>query len=355
MNFRPSHFVIGGMAAIIVLLAWAVVYFGRDEWTLGKGDDYEKAGAPSRVSTTGDSPVIKIPVRVQSASGIETQALKAASFERELRVYGTVVNLQSLIELRSRYLAAVAEADVIRASLASSAREYERLRQLYQDDRNVSERAVQAAEAGWRGDQARLAASRQLATGLIESMRNQWGDELARRATDSRSLVFSRLLSHEDVIVQLILPFDINGNANNKGVVGVAPMAQKAVERPGQFISASPQSDATIPGKTYFYRVPDGDLRSGMRVAGRIKLSGKPQHGTLVPASAVVWNAGKAWVYIKRGEHEFERREVNTRYELGEGWFSADGFSEGEEVVVSGAQLLLSEEFKYQIRNENED
>ena len=31
------------------------------------------------------------------------------------------------------------------------------------------------------------------------------------------------------------------------------------------------------------------------------------------------------------------------------------GFEAGQEVVVRGAQLLLSEELKFQIRNENED
>ena len=36
------------------------------------------------------------------------------------------------------------------------------------------------------------------------------------------------------------------------------------------------------------------------------------------------------------------------------GWFN-QGLSVGEEVVVNGAQLLLSEEFKSQIKNENED
>jgi hypothetical protein len=52
----------------------------------------------------------------------------------------------------------------------------------------------------------------------------------------------------------------------------------------------------------------------------------------------------------------FVRRPVDTSQELpGGGWFNAEGFGPAEEVVVRGAQLLLSEELKFQIRNENED
>ena len=38
------------------------------------------------------------------------------------------------------------------------------------------------------------------------------------------------------------------------------------------------------------------------------------------------------------------------------GWFNqSKQLNTGDELVVNGAQLLLSEEFKYQIKNENED
>ena len=82
---------------------------------------------------------------------------------------------------------------------------------------------------------------------------------------------------------------------------------------------------------------------------------GKTREGVLVPDAAVVWHGGKAWAYVKQGNDRFVRREVSTAQDLPGGWFNAEGFAAGEPVVVSGAQLLLSEELKYQIRNENED
>jgi hypothetical protein len=92
-----------------------------------------------------------------------------------------------------------------------------------------------------------------------------------------------------------------------------------------------------------------------MRVVARISMAGAPIGGVLVPSAAVVWHAGKAWAYVKNADDSFARFEVSTADELDGGWFNASGFDAGDEVVVSGAQLLLSEELKYQIRNENED
>jgi multidrug efflux pump subunit AcrA (membrane-fusion protein) len=102
--------------------------------------------------------------------------------------------------------------------------------------------------------------------------------------------------------------------------------------------------------------VNGGGLRAGMRVVARISMGGAPVTGVIVPSAAVVWHAGKAWAYVKDDkEDSFARFEVSTADETPGGWFNAIGFDDDDEVVVSGAQLLLSEELKYQIRNENED
>jgi hypothetical protein len=74
----------------------------------------------------------------------------------------------------------------------------------------------------------------------------------------------------------------------------------------------------------------------------------------LIPSSAVVWHGGKPWVYVKKQNNQFVRQPISTDTEIEEGWFNQE-ISAGSEVVTNGAQLLLSEEFKYLIKNENED
>jgi hypothetical protein len=90
-------------------------------------------------------------------------------------------------------------------------------------------------------------------------------------------------------------------------------------------------------------------------VAGQLKLGGKARAGVAVPEAAVVWHGGRAWAYVREAPTTFVRKPVSTSEEIGNAWFNAEGFQPRDEVVVSGAQLLLSEELKFQIRNENED
>jgi hypothetical protein len=77
-------------------------------------------------------------------------------------------------------------------------------------------------------------------------------------------------------------------------------------------------------------------------------------NGIIIPSSAVVWYAGTPWVYFKQGKDQFVRKPISADTEVEAGWFN-QGLDANSEVVVNGAQLLLSEEFKYLIKNENED
>ena len=52
----------------------------------------------------------------------------------------------------------------------------------------------------------------------------------------------------------------------------------------------------------------------------------------------------------------FYENLLSTHWKQKNGWIILeDNLKNNELVVVDGAQLLLSEEFKYQIKNENED
>ena len=110
-------------------------------------------------------------------------------------------------------------------------------------------------------------------------------------------------------------------------------------------------------GATYYYRAPVAGFRAGARVVGHLGRDAEAATGVVVPERAVVWHAGRAWVYVRDEKEKdiFERQPVSASQLLPGGWFNAEGLEAGQEVVVTGAQLLLSEELEYQIRNENED
>ena len=213
---------------------------------------------------------------------------------------------------------------------------------------------MQAAQGRYRAEAARQAAADQAAASIREAIRGAWGQTVAGWSVDPDSAIMRKLLSQSAFLIQIVLPQDVT-RAAARGRITVAPTLSRDGFRPARFVADSPQVDPAFPGETVFYLAEGGGFRAGMRVLARIGLGGAALSGVTIPSSAVVWHAGKAWAYVKNEEGRFARHEVSTAAEVEGGWFNASGFEAGDEVVVSGAQLLLSEELKYQIRNENED
>lgn len=354
MTMDRRNLLIAAMAMVIAVLVWALVFYARDEFELVAEEPEEEIEVASAVGEAGGHAVVSLSPESQHASGLRTAALQAARSEGAADVYGMVVNLQSLYEQRGRYLTALAEARGLRAAVASSEAEYQRTHRLFADERNVAERVVQSAEAQWRADLARLQAAEQTARSTLDSMRAAWGPAITGWAADPSGGSFDALASQQSVIVQVAFPHELQAAAGN-APLSVAPVSSRSTRRAARFLSASPQTDAGLPGATFFYVVDGHGLRAGMRVAGELKLGGKARAGVAVPEAAVVWHGGKAWAYVKQDDKSFVRKLVSTDNEIGDAWFNVDGFKGGDQVVVSGAQLLLSEELKFQIRNENED
>jgi hypothetical protein len=73
-----------------------------------------------------------------------------------------------------------------------------------------------------------------------------------------------------------------------------------------------------------------------------------------VPESAVVWLQGKAWVYLRTGPETFVRREVTPDLAGPDGGYIVSGLAADTQVAVRGAQMLLSEEFRAQVRGDQD-
>jgi hypothetical protein len=274
-----------------------------------------------------------------------------------LTALGIVVDLNSLIELRSRYFAAIADAELARASLLNSRQEYKRLATLNEDNHNISDRAVIASQALYMADQAKLAAAEHAANNIRDSIRQSWGDTLTLEATAQPTKPsFQRLLNYQEVLLQVTLPFSA-ALPKPGSTINIKPTGTQTKSIVANFFSISPTTDNSSLGKTFYYRTASEDLRTGMRI--RVDLAEKNHlSGEVIPASAIIWYGGRAWVYKKIDDEHFSRLPVNTDTETENGWFNQAGatsISSQDEIVINGAQLLLSEEFKYQIKNENGD
>ena len=94
----------------------------------------------------------------------------------------------------------------------------------------------------------------------------------------------------------------------------------------------------TVPVIFEFPR-PDPRLRIGQSVTARV-FTGEEQHALVVPAGALVNDAGADVVYVQIGGERFERRLVRAGLRDGEHVAIAEGLAAGERVVTRGAYLV---------------
>ncbi|MDO9204487.1 hypothetical protein [Methylotenera sp.] len=352
---RKIAIIIGIQAFLIVMLFWLLVFYGKDEFEVLNQSQEEEIETPNRVSNKDGVTLITVNIATQLQSEIQTSPLKASTHQANISTYGSVMSIDSLIDLRTRYLAAKSEIDILRTSLAQNKNEYTRLQALNQDDKNVSDKVVAAAASTIRADEAKIAAAESSAKNLADSMRQLWGESLTKQATQlTTSGLLQNLITSKEVLIQTTLPFDATEPLEKSSIM-IAPTAAPSHTIRAYYISRAPFSNATIQGKTYFYRANSTELRAGMQINAINATSNKSLAGVIVPNDAIIWYAGKPWVYRKTGEEQFSRLPIKTDIEVETGWFYQGNLKENDEVVTSGAQLLLSEEFKSQITNENED
>jgi hypothetical protein len=351
---RKLAIIIGLQAFLIVILFWVLVFYGKDEYEALNHDAKEQIQSANHVTEKQGATIITVSAESQTQSDIKTSALKSSTYQGGINSYGNVVGIDGLIELRSRYMAAKAEAQVLNTSLTHNKNEYNRLLELNQDDKNVSDKVVAAAQADTKSDEAKILAAESSAKNITDSMRQAWGDSLTKLAIDKNmSPLLENLVNNKEALIQITLPFNASEPAANSHVMIGIPETQYGGS--AYYLSAAPISNPGLQGKTYFYHHRSNTLRAGMKVTVLNLNNNHNANGIVIPSEAVVWYGGKPWVYRKVSDNQFSRLPINTDIEVQNGWFYQGNLKANEQVVTSGAQLLLSEEFKSQITNENED
>ena len=118
---------------------------------------------------------LRIGTAERQVSGIETAPLAAAEADATIEVYGVVVDLKALVEARGRLVSQDGAVRALRTAATLSEAEYQRAAALFKDDRNVSEKAMLAAEAQWKTDRERLSVAEAEVRSLRETLRATWG------------------------------------------------------------------------------------------------------------------------------------------------------------------------------------
>ncbi len=347
--------IIGLQALLIVTLFWVLIFYGKDEYEAYQNSQEEEIESPSRVTEKTGINIVSLPLATQQNSGITIARVLSSTFQGKIKSYGNVIAIDSLIETKANYLRIKTDINLARSASGSNQQQYQRLKALNADDKNVSDRAVQEALAAVNADNVKITASELQLKNLQTSLQLQWGEELAKLASDEKLAPhLENLLNRKNALIQVSFPLD-SATPKHGSSINLAPINASATPIKAIYVSPAAQGDIGGYGKTFYFSAPAELLRTGMRVNIEADSSGSGAiSGIVIPNQALVWYGGKPWAYFKQGKDQFVRKPISADTEVDAGWFN-QGISADSEVVVSGAQLLLSEEFKYLIKNENED
>jgi hypothetical protein len=335
---KPRLMTVLIVAGIAVFLALTKIPHG----TADEGDEGKPiTSGAARVSRNAAGHVlITVAPATQKDIGLATETLKAVVRPIEVEAYGFVLGPRPLSKLNSDLISA-------QATLDASRQQYRRASRLYAEQKNVSLRELQTAQAAYLTDEARLGA-------LKQQLRDTWGSEIARMPSRSRSDLVRALVDRREAIARVTVPIGemLDGSPGKAEIIVLGHEEHPLNTRT---VFGAPNVDPRMQGQTFLLLVGTSGfpVRSGAAVSAYLPASGKAEPGVMVPRSAVVRYAGKRWVYQELDRNRFARREVVPAQFFQDGYFVTQNLRTGMRIVITGAQALLSEELQAQIQPED--
>jgi hypothetical protein len=328
------------IAILLLVAAVMMLVLARATHPRGAEEEEEKpiTSSVARVSRDAAGHVlIAIGQAAQKEIGITTEILKPIVRPVEVEAYGFVLDPAPLSKL-------IADLTSAHAALNASSAQYRRTRRLYAEQKNASLRDLQSAEATYLNDQARVEA-------LEQQLRDAWGREIAQMAFRARAELVSALIDRRQAIARVTVPVgEVFGDSPRRAEVFVLGQEQQALNARAVFDAA--KIDPRMQGQTFMLLVDTNafPVRPGTAVSARLPVSDKDARGVMVPRSAVVRYAGKEWVYRQLDADHFVRLELVPTESTVETYFVTEHLEPGMRIVITGAQMLLSEERKAEIQ-----
>lgn len=333
------------LRAALIGLGVAIILFAGLR-LLGVGSDSEEAGeepvsALIRVKSVDGETHLVVAKQDLAASGIGIEPLRTITYQDRVPAFGTVSAPQALAEQQRAYQAAAADMTHADVAVKAARLEVQRLQPLHRDNRIVSDKALESAQGSLETEEANLKLAVSQLRVLQATIDQQWGPVLSRWLVEGAPQL-DRLLAGQDRLLQIALPVGRPLAAPTIAQLELAPGESVDVN----IISGVPQADPKFQSQSFLAVAPaNARLRPGIQVPAMIFI-GSPATGVFVPDSAIVRWQGQPSIYVAVADGEFARRAVSTELMTPEGWLIRSGLPAGVPVVVTGAQLLLSEEIK---------
>jgi hypothetical protein len=322
-----------GAILIALVIASAIPFDGA---RASDDDQHEPA-----VSSVAGGHVVQMSRPAQEKGGVITSLPKPVTFQKKLRVYGTVLSLDRLVALYNTALTDAAQLQLAETKATAARSANERAKNLLKVFSTAKAQA-ESAEAAFQIELGGVAFASAQAQATRNTAVQEWGAVLGPAIT-ARAPLAEGLVSRKSALVLLSMPPGIDMVPPRH----IALTAGSGTSSEGVFISEAPQSDPRMQSIGLLYLVTmSPNLSSGVSLVADLP-KGDSTPGLEIPSSAVVWDAGKAWIYVRTAPETFERHPLDSAAAVADdgGYVvPAPSLPVGSALVVGGAQILLSQE-----------
>ena len=298
--------------------------------------------------------MVRIDDEIVDYVGVETLTLVETSFFPEAKALAKVVDIRPMLALRTRHKQALAALNIAKIAEQAANQELARLKLLAKGAGSVATKNVNYAEARWREARAKSQGLNINIQAVGDEAKQVWGDKISAWILSPDSKQWQRLLSHQDSLLLVTLPVDVSMSPE-VSFIRIARDGSRKQARKAYFVSPALITDQLIQGETYFFKTATGKLRLGMRLDAWLPQGDEPLNGVFIPEQAIVWSSGQPWVYVQVDDDLYQRKTIQSGLTSAGGLFLEQGIESGERLVIQGAQMLLSEEFRWQILDEDDD
>ena len=347
--------VIIGQSFVIILLIWVVILMGSDEFVDDDLFDEEETLSFIEVNDEGLNQV-RLTETIVKNSGIETARITSSNKQSSFSNYGIVQATDTLIDLKNIFDQLMQEINTLQNQLTTEEKKYLAFAELNEDEKNISDQVLLDQQTIVSNLKVAIEKKTALKKNLQQKVLTQWGQKFYDIVTGkSKDRNLAALIDGNARLVKITIPSSESGRKIPDKIV-FSPI-NGSDEIDGIYVDQAPTIEPSILGQTYYYLIQSTEIRIGSKLIGFYFQDDVEKTNLYeVPNTSIVWSNGLSWVYIEQEPHLFIKKPIVLENEINRGWLvSAELISPSDSIVTKGAQLLLSEEFKYQIKNENED
>ena len=354
---NKSLIIIITQSLLIIGLLWLIIYLSKDEIfrdgidsNLRVADEFDAESLVSihnKIITLSDSMV--------KNSGINVQPISESRERTTKQSYGYVVNLKNLIDYQTNYLNLNFEINKLNTQLKEEIKHFKKLQTLNEDNKNIADSVVGEKEIEINNLRNNLNIQKNNKNNLLQIIGQEWGQSFKDLLTDPKSSLLRNIFNSDSRLIKITFTNNKIQKLPPSELILFSPL-QPQNKYKANFVSKAPFGSLDIQGSSYFYLTLGNDLMIGSKINSYIESAeGSQVKKFHIPKSAIIWNVGKPWIYVESSNNSFLRHPIFKFEEVNDGWVVQFENIPPWAIVTKGAQLLLSEEYKHLITNENED